>query len=1207
MKPANLLAVLRRRTRSIALVVALILLFGIVGAWIGPWLAKPYVEQALSSVLHRQVTLGRLAFNPYTLQATVENVAVRESGQLVLGAGKTVVNLELASLWRRAPVVRELTIDAPYIRVTRLAAHRYNWSDLLEPLLGKRVAEPAHFAIYNIRVRNGLLEFVDTPLGQRHKVAGIEVDVPFVSNLPVFIDTEVAPRLAFSVDGAPMVLQGRTRPFGKHIDTTLDVTLDGLDLAAYWDYLPISSALTLQRAVVDTRMRLVFRQQPVSVLLEGDAHVRDVSLDGYGQPLLRLKRLDAVLDRVEPLHVQARLRQLAVTQPVLTVTRNAQGKFNWLTALETMLGNNAATVEKARAQKAPLLAIAQLKVTDGALDWRDALAPFQTRIDGIALQVDHFDTAADRPATVQLSLAGTDVGQVRYEGALRPAARQSSGKLTVIGAPLAALAPYYRSIVRSEPLAGTADVTASYEASLPAEGPPQLKLIDSSVRLHGFALRPLKARRPALAFKEAGLEQLSVDLASRQIGIGRAWADGLDLDTSRKRDGQFVLLSTLLPVSIPPTKGEGVGWRLNLQQAQLSNSAVGGVDETLPNPIPIGSKQIALTAGPLSWPLAGDTRVKVSGAGTHGGTYSANGGVNLQNLTGKLAVQAGQLDIIYAQPYFSRYLNISLTSGRLSAKGDLVLKGVKPLRAAYTGNVNINGFNAVDKLTGEDFLRWKSLYLNAVAANTEPFDLAVKDVALTDFYSRMILSSEGRLNLADIAASDTPVSVTDANAKPRAASTPAAAKTVTVQRDVRSASQPDNVVVTTLQLASKLKTVLPPLRIGKATFSGGHIVYTDNFIKPNYTANLTDMAGSLTGLSSVEDTRATLDLRGSVDRIAPVRISGQINPLAKDIFFDIKGGVQGYELTAASSYAEKYAGYGIEKGKLSMDVSYHIEHGKLQAQNKILLDQLTLGDKPSGSPDAIKLPVKFGLSLLTDRHGQINLQIPISGSLDDPSFSMGSVVWQAIGNVLTKVVTSPFDALASAFGDGPSFAYIPFEPGSSALEKKHYDPLTKLAESLADHPAFKLEIAGWVDPELDREGLKQGKLEKLIRAAKARDLADNAQESTDTLEVDVADYDRYLGTVYKAAQFPKPKNALGLNKSLPPEEMHNLLLANMPVSDDDLRQLAGLRAQTVKDFLKGLGVGDERVYLVKPRLDATAADGAKDKGPSTRAMFTLKS
>ncbi|MGL6041120.1 MAG: DUF748 domain-containing protein, partial [Deefgea sp.] len=381
----------------------------------------------------------------------------------------------------------------------------------------------------------------------------------------------------------------------------------------------------------------------------------------------------------------------------------------------------------------------------------------------------------------------------------------------------------------------------------------------------------------------------------------------------------------------------------------------------------------------------------------------------------------------------------------------------------------------------------------------------------------------------------------------------------------------------------------------------------DLFIKPNFSANLTEMGGVIGGISSQNDTRATLDLRGSVDKIAPVEIKGSLNPLAKDFFIDIKGGVKGYELTNASAYAIKYAGYGIEKGKMSMDVAYLVENKKLKASNKLFLDQLTLGDAVE-SPTATKLPVKFALSLLTDRKGQIKLNLPIEGSLDDPQFSVGGIIWQVIGNVLEKIVTSPFDALASAFGDGPSLSYVNFASGQARLDDEAKLAIANLAQALNDRPELQLEITGWAGLEADAEGLRVQMLRNKMQILKAAELGEKAESVNSESDVRITDAEKpdLLTQVYKKEKFPKPKNVLGLNKSIPIEEMEKLLLANTVIGNEQLQTLAMARAQRVKDALKEAGVDDARMFITKAKIDAVDADVKADQGRISRVNFKLK-
>jgi Domain of Unknown Function (DUF748) len=302
----------------------------------------------------------------------------------------------------------------------------------------------------------------------------------------------------------------------------------------------------------------------------------------------------------------------------------------------------------------------------------------------------------------------------------------------------------------------------------------------------------------------------------------------------------------------------------------------------------------------------------------------------------------------------------------------------------------------------------------------------------------------------------------------------------------------------------------------------------------------------------------------------------------------------------------KYAGYPIVKGKLSMEVTYKVEDGRLAANNHLFLDQLTFGDKID-SPTATKLPVLLAVSLLKNSRGEIDINLPVSGTLDDPKFSVGAIIVQVIVNLLTKVVTAPFTLLASAFGGGEELGLVEFAPGSAALAPEQTKRIDTLSKALNDRPGLKLDIIGRVDPALDAEGARRAKLDSKLRAAKVRRTVRASGEAVDPATVTISAEERpeLMAAVYSSEDIPnKPRNFIGIAKSIPPAEMEALIVANLAVTPEDLRGLASQRASAVRNRLETEGkVSRERLFLVEPKL---TPEGIKDKGATTRVDFSLK-
>ncbi len=557
------------------------------------------------------------------------------------------------------------------------------------------------------------------------------------------------------------------------------------------------------------------------------------------------------------------------------------------------------------------------------------------------------------------------------------------------------------------------------------------------------------------------------------------------------------------------------------------------------------------------------------------GSLKVDGSVQLMPLLASLKVETQAIPLLPLQPYFTNFLNIALTRGLVSNVGELTAQmGKEGLNATYKGSLTLGDLLAIDKVNNADFLKWKSLYLGGIDFRLQPMAVNVGEVALSDFYSRLILSKEGRLNLQDIVR------------KPEAGVQPVA-------------SAPDRPVAG----AAAGKPAAPvPIRIAKVTLQGGTVNFSDFFVKPNYTVNVTKVAGRVSGLSSAADTVADLELRGKYANSAPVQVVGKLNPLAAKSFLDIKADVTGVDLVPFSPYSGKYAGYNIDKGKLSLNVAYKLENNELAAENRLFVDQLTFGDKVD-SPDATKLPVNLAIALLKNNRGEIDLNLPISGSLDDPDFSVGGLIIQVIVNLFVKAVTSPFALLGSMFGGGEELSNIEFGPGRASLGDTATKRLESLAKALTERDSLKLEITGRADPEADKEGLKRVAMERAVKGEKLKDQIRKGTEggSLDSVEIDPAEYPEYLKRAYKEAKFPKPRNVIGMQKDLPVEEMEKLMLTNLPASDDDVKELALQRAETVQGWLIEQGkVPAERIFLLPPKR------GADDKGNGSRVDFSLR-
>ncbi len=527
-------------------------------------------------------------------------------------------------------------------------------------------------------------------------------------------------------------------------------------------------------------------------------------------------------------------------------------------------------------------------------------------------------------------------------------------------------------------------------------------------------------------------------------------------------------------------------------------------------------------------------------------------------------------------------LNATIGSAALTMNGTLDLAMARDdRRVSYRGDATLAHVHLLDRATSESVLRWHSCRASDIDAEMGEGlpKVRIGALALNGFDGRVILNADGRLNVLDMMAS------------PRSAPTPLTG--------AQPASGAQTSATSSVPAATFASPIDAEIELGGMTLQDGHVTFTDNFIKPNYTADLSALAGTVGPFGTRATAPAAVALQGQVNGRAPIAITGSVNPLAPMAFVDLKAKADGVELAGLTPYSAKYTGYQIVKGTLTIDVHYLLDQGQLTADNHLFIDQFSFGDRVE-SRDATTLPVRLAVALLKNARGEIDVDVPVSGSLSDPQFSLSGVILDAFVNFIVKVVTSPFSLIASAFGTQEDLDSIEFAPGLATLTPDSQHKLVTIAQALQDRPALQLDISGRVDPQVDREGLREAKLESLIRMQKIKNLG--GHEDPDRVQLTPEEYETYLTRVYKMATFPKPRNLLGLDTSRPPAEMKALLLTHMEITDQDLQDLADGRAHAVRQWLSGQ-VDPGRLFVVAPTLNT---DGDKDKRKTTRVDLSLK-
>ncbi|KVL25633.1 AsmA family protein [Burkholderia territorii] len=1245
-----------RRTRRIGLgVLIFLVLFGLLGFFAAPPLIRHIAEQQLSQQLGRPSTIQRIALNPYTLNLEADGVHVGERGGQgdFIDIGKLVVRPSWSSLFRGAPIVNEVRVDSPRFHVVRYDAQRFNFTDLIEKFStpSKPESKPTHFSVSNIQVNDGRIDFDDRLLNEKHVVDNWTLGIPFIATLPSKTDIFVQPKLRARFDGSPIAIDGRTKPFALSRESEVALKFDRLDVPKLISYAPAKLPVIVTSGLLssDLTLNFVMSGDTPSLRVSGTVDLGDAKVtDRASAPLFAARGVHVAAAGLEPLRNVLHFDEIRLDQPVIDLARDKQGVLNVEklagppaaapkadagkpaasgAAASTVAAASAASgakVEAAAKEAPPLdLTIRHVAIDGGTINVDDRVpaTPTAMSLTKLAATLDGFTLQGKTPAKYTLSTSLSRGGDVKAEGAFSLAAKQADTKLTVDALALPALQPYLGEATRARVLDGTLGASVNAKADW-GKTPLDAQVADSTVSVKSLKLATPDTKAPAIVLPDASAKIAKVDVAARIAEIASVDATGLALDVKRLKDGKIDLAALGEPAQAAVPKrtvarkaaAAAPSWHYRIDALNVKESSANFTDLSTPRPVKLAIKPLDLSVQKISEDMTKPLPVQLKATLNRKGSVNVSGDVTAQPLKLGLKIDGNRLDAAAFEPYFGSALNATIASALLNAQGNLTFAQVKDTpRATYRGDVALVDVRMLDKATSDPFAGWRSLALSNLKVNYDEkgTDVDAARVTFSNFYGRVLLDAQGRLNLKDVVAKETgpaqsltrdasktePVPLSPGVTPPAAAraasaaaaqqaSAPAAASATVV---VKAAPQPQNPV---------------RMHFGQLVLQNGRVTYTDNFIKPNYTANLVAIKGTVGAFGTDSTTSAPVDVAANLAGNGPISIKGSVNPLIDKPALDLTATAHDIELTNLTPYSAKYAGYPITKGKLNVDLHYQLANDQLQANNHIFIDQLTFGDHVDNDT-ATKLPVKLAISLLKNTRGEIDVNLPVSGSLSNPEFSVGGLIWRAVLNLIAKAVTSPFTLLANAFGGsgGEDLGYVEFAPGSYALTDAQQKKLDTVVKMLTEKPSIRLDLIGRVDPEKDTPGLRDAYVERLVRQQKLKDVVGQG-ESIDPMSVKVepAEYTKYLTRAYKAADFKKPRNLIGLQKTLPDADMKKALADHAPADDNALRALAQQRAQAVRQYLDGK-IDSSRMFVVAPKLDAK---GIEDKGATTRVDFGLQ-
>lgn len=926
--------------------------------------------------------------------------------------------------------------------------------------------------------------------------------------------------------------------------------------------------------------------------------VRDLVVADPAEPLLALERLYVDFELASLWRGAWTFKIVRLNGPFARAIIRPDGSLNLVDLVPE-------TPPEAQDEPLPSLHIEQLIVSRGQVNFADRSRRQQPEKILAPIQFDLLDFRTT-PEGGDFTLTATSETGERFDwkGGLSAQPISSKGEFSITGLKARSVWEFASEQLPFELADGALDLAGTYDFRF--DQATHLEASLPTITGTGLSLREIGSPEDRVLLPKLEVTGTQLSWAKGTVDVDSVRVEGADVTAWREPDGSLSIERLLAgEADVPPatdetTEGPGGGatgsapaspvetpvpadaqtpreavaeaapdWQVRLKTFTLADAKIAFEDRAVAPAVPFLIAPLSVTATGIDLDMSHPVPVQVQGRIDGAADFTAAGDVTPETLAAELEVTLSGFALPKLQPYLNDTMAADVTAGVLSAKGRAVLapEGSKPW-LTYAGDASVEGFRLVDHLNRDELVRWKRTDLEGIELGLGPDVVKVRRITARQPFLRVAIAPDRSVNLLRAMSPRPQTRLLEAVA----------------------------MRVHTATTDTEMAIDVADLRLQSATMS-----FSDQFIQPNFQAMIESLDGSVRGLSTDARKAAKVDLTGYVvNKFSPVIIQGEVNPFRYDLHTDLKVQFRNIDLPVFNPYSGRYAGFAIAKGKLTTELEYKIRDRQLDANHHVVLDQLEWGEA-TDSQEKVSLPIRLGTSLLKDRDGVIDLDLPVTGSLDDPKFRVGPVVWQIVKNLVVKVVTAPFAFLGSMFEGAEDAQFVVFAPGQGALTAEQQQGLAALAKALAERPQLRIEVPAGLVPDLDAQAITQQRfdaaLATLAETPEGETFALDALEPDDRIDLLRDLYKQQFDRRAKIPDEPEPPEDADRDARKALRATHEQtwltaeLLPEFAPTDAELEALAQARAAAIQSALLTGGELDPTRVFVTAAQPLTPKDG----------------
>lgn len=1184
----------------------------LVGFLAVPPLVKHILTTQLTTNFKRTTRVETISFNPLLLNLHVVglNIDKLDDDGEFLSVGSIDVSPGISSIWKLAPVISALKLNNFKLDITFFGDGKYSISDLA----GSRTQEPEKvednategstifpFALYDFEMNNATIIFDDKPHNKKHVISDLNLHVPFTSSFTTLRKKFTQPMFTAVVNGDPLEIKGRTLPFDKSLRTEFELGAVHVDLNQYWRYVPIDTPLELVKGQFSSSISLIFERpddHSVHLFVGGGGKFNNLTLKSPkdGQ-VFSIKELSFEMEKYSLGDNLLVLNSITMDTPFFKIIRHKNDSINWASYFpgSEMTPPGPKIKTPAKDEASLLMDIRSVVVKSGTLDWVDQAVPggFNRTFTDFNFTGTEISTSGDRPSRFNASFGNKCVIGLKGIGTVAPLGAKAT--LTGKNIVLSDFKPYFKKHLPLIVDSGVAEFSAGLEYKI-TDDYLKLQVDNATFALNDLSMRKPESDTPSLGLTALDITGASLDLDEKTVNvaavrikqpIAHLIKDAHGIDLARLFAEEEIPPKPIKPPTQPditPIKQpKGKQWEATVAAVSLEDATLTYKDTTLKHPANLNFDGLKLDLNNVTTKKDEAMGYSLTADWGGHGSLAVKGTANFDSLTTDGDFKLTGFSLRPLDGHLAEYTELLFASGTASTNLHYSFKGGEDPTINLTGSTALNKVRFKDNRGDGEFASIDKFNLASIRFATNPYRLSIGEIHLTKPSVVIDYDEKGHSNIRR------------AFRIPEPKPLPKGGETKEQEKKAQEAPKP-----------KPEKSLFKKLDVGKITMKGGHIRFRDASVKPTYYTEISDMELGLIQVDQSPDARPKINLNAKMGPTS-VSIIGVINPATIPLYSDLSITVDGMELVPLSPYTIEYMAYPIEKGRLYADVKFKTENWMLDANNKFFIQQLVLGPKDK-RPNAPDVPIKFGLSMLQNGNGDVELDLPIAGRLDDPNFRIGGIVFKAITGLMFKALASPFSLIGSLFGGGRDDTdFVAFKPGRHDLDRTAKEKLGIVGNALEQREKLKLEVDGVIDPVADKSGLVEVLFENKLKQQKFDSLprSKRAETSVEAMVVTPEEYGDILYEAYAAEpdeEGVKPTTLFSTDRQ-PDDFMEKFIINTINVSQHDLNELAHHRAATVKEYLITQNPSlTERVFLLNRSKDRKGKSGV----PKHRADLGIK-